>query len=243
MSQCYLRNKGQSKGISGTGLQLVHRLRSWLCVLLRSTGSSARSAGVSYRAKPRKDIIRKLRNDAAWFAAKGEHRQILFCFSCDPYQHIDEEYQFTRQAIQICHEAGLNICTLTKGGSRALRDIDLFTPRDAFAVTLTTLDDAESKQWEPRAAMPDDRINSLARFHEAGIPTWVSLEPVLSPDTVFEIIRQTKDVVDEFKVGILNYHPQAKRIDWSRFAYDVRELLESLGCNYYLKHDLRKYLR
>jgi len=194
-------------------------------------------------AKPRKDIIRKLRNDAAWFAAKGEHRQILFCFSCDPYQHIDEEYQFTRQAIQICHEAGLNICTLTKGGSRALRDIDLFTPRDAFAVTLTTLDDAESKQWEPRAAMPDDRINSLARFHEAGIPTWVSLEPVLSPDTVFEIIRQTKDVVDEFKVGILNYHPQAKRIDWSRFAYDVRELLESLGCNYYLKHDLRKYLR
>ena len=192
---------------------------------------------------PRKDILRKLRNDAAWYAERGEQRQILFCFSCDPYQHLDEECQLTRQAIQICHDAGLHVCVLTKGGSRALRDLDLFTPQDAFAVTLTTLDASESKRWEPGAATPEDRINALSQFHSAGIPTWVSLEPVLNPETVYEIIRQTKDVVDEFKVGVLNYHPQANKIDWLQFAIEVRKLLDSLGCRYYLKHDLRKYLR
>jgi len=191
-------------------------------------------------AKPRTDILRKLKNDAAWFA--GEERQVLFCFSCDPYQAVDVEYGLTRQAIQLCHTAGLRVCTLTKGGRRALRDLDLFTPQDAFASTLTTLDDAESSYWEPGAALPGDRIETLRKFHAAGIPTWVSLEPVIDPETVYQIIHRTHTFVDEFKVGVLNYHPYAKSIDWQKFARNVKALLDELGCNYYLKHDLRKYL-
>ena len=190
---------------------------------------------------PRKDIIGAIERDAQ--RMQGESRQVLFCFTCDPYQKIDEEYALTRKAIEACHRYGLTVSVLTKGGSRALRDLDLFTDQDSFATTLTLLDEEESRKWEPGAASPQDRIETIQRFHEAQIPTWVSLEPVLDPQVTLEIIRQTHTFVDQFKVGVLNYHPRGKEIDWRRFGNEAVALLESLGCAYYLKHDLRNYLR
>jgi len=192
--------------------------------------------------KPRTDIIRLLGKDAEKCRQHGETRQVLLCFTCDPYSPAASQTPVTRQAIQVLHAAGLHVCTLTKGGTRALRDLDLFTVADSFATTLTSLDDATSLRWEPGAALPADRIEALRRFHAAGIPTWVSLEPVLDPDETMEIICRTADAVDEFKVGVLNYHPRAREIDWYRFAREVVGLLESLGKKHYIKQDLRKYL-
>ena len=192
-------------------------------------------------SQPRMDILRKLEKDAGTREEMGETRQILFCFACDPYQALDVRYAITRSAIETCHRHSLPVCILTKGGSRALRDLDLFTPRDAFASTLTCVGDLESQKWEPGAALPQDRIDTLAAFHDKGIPTWVSLEPVLDPDWTFELIRRSHEVVDEYKVGRLNYHPHANQIDWGRFTRTVVEVLQRFGSRYYLKEDLRIY--
>lgn len=161
---------------------------------------------------------------------------------CDPYQQIEEEYQLTRQAIQILHSCELSVMILTKGGRRAERDFDVLTDNDRFGVTLTNLDDKFSLEWEPGAALPHERIGSLQKAHEKGIKTWVSLEPVIYPEVALEIIRQTHSFVDQFKVGMLNYHPHAKNIDWHKFALDVKNLLDGMKCSYYLKDDLRKWL-
>jgi len=131
---------------------------------------------------------------------------------------------------------------LTKGGQRAERDFDLLTNNDWFGVTLTNLNDALSLQWEPGAALPEARIMSLYHAHEKGIKTWVSLEPVLYPEVALELIRRTHSFVNKFKVGVLNYHPHSKDIDWHNFANDVKSLLTELRCDYYLKNDLSKWL-
>ena len=87
---------------------------------------------------------------------------------------------------------GLGICTLTKGGTRSLRDIDLFrTNRDSFASTLTSLDSTFSRKWEPHAALPADRLAALMKFHSASIFTWVSLEPVVVTTSI--VAPQTLD--------------------------------------------------
>ncbi len=190
----------------------------------------------------RTDILKKLERDAAGYERAGERRQILFCFTCDPYSVAASQTTVTREAIQICHAHHLNVCTLTKGGTRALRDLDLFTGRDAFASTLTSLDPAVSQEWEPGAALPGDRCATLMEFHARGIPTWVSLEPVIDPDMVYEIIKKTASYVDEYKVGVLNYHPRANEIDWRKFGTSAIELLEKMGKRYYIKADLRKWL-
>ena len=134
------------------------------------------------------------------------------------------------------------LCTLTSG-SRALRDLDLFRPgRDAFASTLTALDDAFSRKWERNAALPADRIDTLRIFHDAGIFTWVSLKPVLDTDATFEIIRRTHTFVGLYKMGRANYIGLTKTIEWKTFTHDVLRVLAEVGARHYIKQDLQPYL-
>ena len=195
-------------------------------------------------------LLDKLAHDCAEY--QGTSARVLLSFTCDPYQHLDVTHQITRKAITTLHNHGIAVEVLTKGGSRALRDLDLFTSRDAFASTLTTLSPSD---WEPNAASPKDRMDTIRQFHAAGIPTWVSLEPVLDPATSLEIIRRTTDFVDVFKVGTLNHHPHAQTINWPKFAQDSVNLLTSLGYtrnpnadnlkagDFYVKRDLAHHLK
>lgn len=192
-----------------------------------------------FAVRPRRDtFLRDLEREAGKLKPSDP---ILLCFSCDPYPPSDPQ-QLTRETIKILHAAGHHVTVLTKGGTRALRDLDLFTPRDAFATTLTLLDLRLSRVWEPGAAWPSDRIATIAEFHRAGIPTWVSLEPVLNPDLAMAIIRQTHKFVDLYKVGRWNYDPRANQIDWQKFAADAVTLLQSLGKAYLIKKDLACFL-
>lgn len=187
---------------------------------------------------PRRNVLAELKKDC--LKLRGQNvTSVLFSFTTDPYQPLDEECQLSRLGIQALHDSGLAVEILTKGGTRAARDFDLLTTRDAFATTLTFIDENQSREWEPGAALPDDRINAMKMAHSKGIPVWASLEPVVDPEQSLELIRLTHEIVDMFKVGKLNHHPLAQEIDWYNFGWRAKNLLESLGCKYYLKHDLR----
>jgi len=182
-----------------------------------------------------------LRRDAVKYRAAGITDQIMLTFTSDPYHPGDTE--LTRQTIEVLIEHGLAFCTLTKGGTRALRDLDLFRPHhDAFATTLTSLDDRFSLKWEPNAPVPSNRILALKRFHKAGIFTWVSLEPTLDADSSTEIIRQTHRFVDLYKVGRLNHSELTKTTDWKDYTERVIEVLAQVGAQAYIKKDLQPYL-
>lgn len=190
-------------------------------------------------SKPRKDILRNLQIEAQKF---NSHRKdmVLLCFTCDPYQKINEEFQLTRAALEILLENNFPVQILTKGGLRAVQDFDLLKidPRNAFAVTLTHDKKAISRVWEPGAADPDDRIESLRLAYQEGISTWVSFEPVFDPKAVYRMIEVTHEFVDLYKIGKMNYHPIAKKIDWKAFKNKTVELLNHYGKEYYIKKDL-----
>jgi len=192
-------------------------------------------------AVPRKDFLALLSKDARKYQSLGSHEQVMLSFTTDPYH--PGANTLTRDVLWVIQEHGMGICTLTKGGSRALRDLDLFRPdRDAFASTLTSLNDAFSLKWERSAALPIDRMTTLKRFHDAGIFTWVSLEPVLDTEATKEIIRQTHGYVDLYKVGRVNYVGLTKTTDWARFTAEVIEVLARVGAKHYIKKDLQPFL-
>jgi DNA repair photolyase len=102
-------------------------------------------------AKPK--FLERLEKDAIKYQALGITEQVMLSFTTDPYHPGDTS--LTREVIKMLQRYGLGLCVLTKGGRRALRDLDLFRPgRDAFASTLTSLDDASSRKWERYAALP-----------------------------------------------------------------------------------------
>lgn len=192
-------------------------------------------------ASPRPDFLNALRKDAAKYRAMGITEQVMLSFTTDPYHPFDNS--LTRDVLLSLQDHGLGICTLTKGGKRALRDIDLFRPdRDAFASTLTSLDDSFSQKWERGAALPADRISTLKAFHDAGIFTWVSLEPTLNTEASLSIIENTHEFVDLYKIGRANYLPMTNTTDWESYTHQILELVNRLGVKHYIKKDLQKYL-
>ena len=192
-------------------------------------------------AVARPGFLSNLEKDARKYQAAGNTTQVMLSFTTDPYHPGDNT--LTRDTLVILQRYGLGICTLTKGGTRALRDLDLFRPRaDAFASTLTSLDDKFSRKWEPGAALPSDRIATLRKFHEAGIFTWVSLEPTLDIEASLRIVEETHEFVDLFKIGRVNYLPMTKTTDWRDYTLRMIELCGRLGVRHYVKKDLQQYL-
>jgi DNA repair photolyase len=192
-------------------------------------------------AVPRPDFLDRLRAEAAKYKALRVRAQVMLSFTTDPYHTGDTG--LTRATLETLIGAGLGFCTLTKGGTRALRDIDLFRPdRDAFASTLTSLDDRFSKKWERNAALPADRIAALKAFHDRGIFTWVSLEPTLDVDASIAIVEATHEFVDLYKVGRVNYLPMTKTTDWRDYTLRMIAVLKRLAARHYIKRDLQSYL-
>ncbi len=200
------------------------------------------------KPKPRDNILKLLDRDARILRHAGDKRPVFLSFLNDPYQQVDEQYQITRQALQILLGYGLNVRILTKGGKRLFRDLDLFKQyknQVEIGATLVFPDDRESLRYEPHAAPTSERIAVLETLHDGfGIHTWVSLEPVWQPEYAFMLIGMltVNNVVDIIKVGKMNYTPEAEKIDWRKFAHDVKDLLETTHHPYMLKEDLQKYI-
>jgi len=191
---------------------------------------------------PRKAFAERLLADSRKYQALGITEQVMLSFTTDPYAPGDT--RLTRKTLEILADHGLAFCTLTKGGTLALRDLDLFRPhRDAFAATLTSLDDRFSRKWERAAALPADRIAALKIFHEHGIFTWVSLEPTLDVDASLAIVRSTHPFVDFFKIGRANYLKDITRTtDWADYTSRMIDLCQRLGVRHYIKRDLQEFL-
>lgn len=186
--------------------------------------------------------LSRLKKDAERYQRAGVTDQVMLSFSTDPYHPGDT--MLTGHTLTILAEHGMGFCTLTKGGTKALVDIMLFRPeRDAFACTLTSLDDQFSLKWERKARLPADRIAALKAFHERGIFTWISLEPTLDVEASLAIVAATHGFVDLYKVGRANYLKEITRTtDWRDYTLRMIDLLNRVGAKHYIKRDLQPFL-
>jgi DNA repair photolyase len=192
---------------------------------------------------PRADVEKNLIHDCREMQKRSMKGPVLLCFMTDPYQPIEMDVGLTRRCIEIFNRFGISFTILTKGGMMASRDFSLYKEGDAFATTLTFLDEAKSLEWEPNAALPADRIAAIQLAHEMGIKTWASMEPVIDTEETLQLIRETHEFVDLFKIGKINHNKIEKTINWTKFAHEVVDLLDSLGKDMYIKADLKVYLK
>lgn len=172
-------------------------------------------------------------------------KQILLCFLCDPYPIHDVAPAITRQALEIFLKYGCKVVILSKGGRRVLRDLDVIKRFPAgtikYGVTLTFMDDALRRQYEPAAASVSERLDVLGILKDAGITTFASIEPVMDPVESLRVIEASLPVVDQYKVGKLNHNKELEaKIDWAKFLMDALALIRPMNKGLYIKEDLRK---
>lgn len=138
-------------------------------------------------AKP--DAPKLLRSE---LAAKGYvPRPIAFGTNTDPYQPIEGEWRITRACLKILAETR-HPFTITTKSDRVVRDIDLIAPMAAkglaaVVISITTLDPATARTLEPRCPTPAKRLAAVRRLIDAGVPTHVSLAPVVPQITDHEM--------------------------------------------------------
>ena len=192
-------------------------------------------------ANPKKAILNRVRKDTQYLAKNNINDEILLSFIGDPYQPAEKEYRLTSKVLEILIEHNRPFTVLTKGGTRAVNDFDLFAsyPKSRFGTSLCFTNQQDADEWEPGAASISDRITAIKHAQERGIRTWVSLEPVIYPEQAIEIIQKLHQFVDHWKVGKINHMKKIeKKVDWIRFREEVRELLDSHDADYYLKKSL-----
>jgi len=128
-------------------------------------------------------------------AKKGQYGIIVLSSATDPYLHLEEKYQLTRQALEIILKYKFPVHMITKS-TLIERDFDLLTAIDKEAIlpedlsptlsrgciisfSFSTLDDQVGKHFEPGAPLPSNRLETVQKAVDHGFLTGISLMPLL----------------------------------------------------------------
>ena len=123
---------------------------------------------------------------------------------CDPYIHLEEDLQITRQCLLLIEKYGIGISILTKS-ARILRDLDILKAinkktKCVVQITLTTYDEDLCRIIEPNVSTTLERFHVLEAMRDAGIPTAVWICPILP------FINDTEENIR----GLMDYCVRAK---------------------------------
>jgi DNA repair photolyase len=134
----------------------------------------------------RKIIVKKnapecLRRELARGRSRGE--TIVFSGNTDCYQPLEAVYGITRRCLEVCLALRTPVAIITKG-PLVRRDIDLLASlnrraRASVFVSIPFVDAEMARRLEPSVATPALRFETLRALSEAGVPTGISLAPVI----------------------------------------------------------------
>ena len=132
--------------------------------------------------------------------------EIFFSSVCDPYQPLEGKYKLTRQCLEILSPFPFPVSILTQS-KLVTRDIDLFKKFKNIEVGMSfiTMDEKATRIFQPMAALPKQRVETLKKLHQAGIKTYLHLGPILPIFTNFEeIFKAVSPWVDSVMGETLN---------------------------------------
>lgn len=150
----------------------------------------------------------------------------------DCYQPVERKMKLTRKLLEVCQRFGNPVGLITKN-SLILRDLDILK---ALAqerlvhvyISLTTLNEELRRKMEPRTATAQQRLHTLEKLSEAGIPCGVMTAPIipgLNQHEIPELIKQAADhgaLLAAYTVVRLNGQVKEVFRNWLQQAYPDR---------------------
>jgi DNA repair photolyase len=132
--------------------------------------------------------------------ASWRREEVAFSGNTDCYQPLEASYELTRRCLQVCLARHTPVCVLTKS-TLVRRDVDLLAklargPGAQVSLTIPFPDESVARALEPGAPSPERRFETLKILSDAGIPTGVSLAPLipgLNESDVPGILERARD--------------------------------------------------
>jgi len=192
---------------------------------------------------PRANVLKYLESE---LKANAPKKQVMLSFIGDVYAETADNNETTAAALRLFLEYGAPVAILTKGGNRALKDLELFKQfgsRLWVGASLTFMDEAKSRYWESGAATPVERLEALQILKQNGIATFASFEPVIEPAESLDVLEKSleMDCVDTYKIGKIDSIASInKSVDWTGFLQKCLDMTRPAGKKIYIKSGLRQ---
>ena len=147
---------------------------------------------------------------------------VAFGTNTDPYQWAEGRYELMPPMIEALRETETPTSILTKS-SLVTRDLDRYLELAEVAdvsvnFSVPTLDEKIWRETEPHTPHPRKRLEAVAAFNEAGIPSGVLIAPLMpgindDPELVEEIVSIAEEAGATFVNGIaLHLRPGVKEV-------------------------------
>lgn len=117
----------------------------------------------------------------------------------DCYQPLERKLRLTRRCLEVLAEFRNPVCIITKN-LLVTRDADVLAElarHDAVAVniSITTLDSSLTPKLEPRASLPQARLEAIRLLSEAGVPVGVLAAPMIPGLNDHEMVNIISEAV------------------------------------------------
>lgn len=173
-------------------------------------------------------------------------------FMSDPFMYdsvkrtlIPEIKDLTLNIIKRLNKEDIRVTILTKGFYPDEILYNNFLKDNEYGITLVSLNNKFKKKFEPFSSPYEKRIDSLRKLHDAGLKTWVSIEPYPTPNldrtavNIENILEKIK-FVDKIIFGKLNYNVNSSKFYnnksfYSEISKRVIDFCEKNRIKYHIK--------
>ena len=139
-------------------------------------------------------LLRRVFEKASW---RGE--LVVFSGNTDCYQPVEASLELTRACLEVCAKYRNPVGIITKG-ILVLRDLELLKrlQQEAWVrvyFSIPFADDEVARLVEPHAPSSGKRFDAMARLSQAGIPTGISISPVipgLNDEDIPELLERAR---------------------------------------------------
>jgi len=170
---------------------------------------------------------------------------VHLCFTTDPFMYqYPEVGKLSLKIIEKLHKNGIKSTVLTKGiYPKCLTDKQKYGNNNEYGITIVSLDNDYKKIYEPFCPAYEKRIKALKTLHNAGLKTWISMEPYPTPNIANQnLMKILKSVsfVDRIIFGKLNYNGRSKMFKnndqfYENCARQVKKFCKKHGISYHIK--------
>lgn len=176
---------------------------------------------------------------------KNKINCVFLCFSTDPFMYNQPEVtDLTLKILERLNKDNIRATLITKSiYPDKLIDILKYNKNNDYGSTIVSLSENYRQSWEPGSAPIKERIKTLKKLHQAGLKTWVSMEPYPTPNIVKQDIKAIlKEIsfVDKIVFGKWNYN----KVISSQIAY--KEFYNSMAnhvINFCKKNNIEVHIK
>lgn len=176
---------------------------------------------------------------------KHKIKCVFLCFMTDPFMYRQPEVVIlTLKILERLNKDQIKSTLISKGiYPEPLLDKVVYGEQNDYGSTIVSLSEDYRKVYEPGSAPIKERVKSLKKLHNAGLKTWVSMEPYPTPNIVKQNIKDILNeisFVDKIVFGKWNYN---KRISEQASYKEFYNSMSGYVLNFCEKNNIEVHIK